>query len=100
MRLTDVFSARSVALNRTEVESNRIPYMGEAFFPNRKKMGIDLKWIKIHKGLGVALKPSNFDAMPTIRTREGIQMTKRSEEHTSELQSRFDLVCRLLLEKK
>src|SRR5699024_12054812 len=26
--------------------------------------------------------------------------TWRSEEHTSELQSRFDLVCRLLLEKK
>src|SRR5438067_8851602 len=27
-------------------------------------------------------------------------VTLRSEEHTSELQSRFDLVCRLLLEKK
>src|SRR5207249_10631968 len=27
-------------------------------------------------------------------------MRNRSEEHTSELQSRFDLVCRLLLEKK
>src|SRR5699024_12281607 len=27
-------------------------------------------------------------------------VTRRSEEHTSELQSRFDLVCRLLLEKK
>src|SRR5438067_2592732 len=27
-------------------------------------------------------------------------MRRRSEEHTSELQSRFDLVCRLLLEKK
>src|SRR5207249_10065563 len=27
-------------------------------------------------------------------------LTWRSEEHTSELQSRFDLVCRLLLEKK
>src|SRR5437868_8504978 len=27
-------------------------------------------------------------------------LTPRSEEHTSELQSRFDLVCRLLLEKK
>src|SRR5699024_11572793 len=26
--------------------------------------------------------------------------SQRSEEHTSELQSRFDLVCRLLLEKK
>src|SRR5438067_9858399 len=27
-------------------------------------------------------------------------LVERSEEHTSELQSRFDLVCRLLLEKK
>src|SRR5699024_11420378 len=27
-------------------------------------------------------------------------LIRRSEEHTSELQSRFDLVCRLLLEKK
>src|SRR5207249_6118159 len=29
-----------------------------------------------------------------------IAAAARSEEHTSELQSRFDLVCRLLLEKK
>src|SRR5699024_6703934 len=28
------------------------------------------------------------------------EYTPRSEEHTSELQSRFDIVCRLLLEKK
>src|SRR5437868_12081975 len=32
--------------------------------------------------------------------REVQSNTVRSEEHTSELQSRFDLVCRLLLEKK
>src|SRR5437868_14403036 len=32
--------------------------------------------------------------------REGDHIELRSEEHTSELQSRFDLVCRLLLEKK
>src|SRR5207249_7851269 len=31
--------------------------------------------------------------------RRGVEI-HRSEEHTSELQSRFDLVCRLLLEKK
>src|SRR5437868_9600936 len=31
---------------------------------------------------------------------QGIELCERSEEHTSELQSRFDLVCRLLLEKK
>src|SRR5207249_7223921 len=30
----------------------------------------------------------------------GFWVMMRSEEHTSELQSRFDLVCRLLLEKK
>src|SRR5207249_5346670 len=29
-----------------------------------------------------------------------LTIVARSEEHTSELQSRFDLVCRLLLEKK
>src|SRR3712207_7986583 len=32
--------------------------------------------------------------------RRGVATTRRSEEHTSELQSRQYLVCRLLLEKK
>src|SRR5437868_12349092 len=36
----------------------------------------------------------------TIRARALSPSGVRSEEHTSELQSRFDLVCRLLLEKK
>src|SRR5437868_9328140 len=34
------------------------------------------------------------------RCSSAIRRRRRSEEHTSELQSRFDLVCRLLLEKK
>src|SRR5260370_14175648 len=34
------------------------------------------------------------------RLREQVTTTKRSEEHTSELQSHLNLVCRLLLEKK
>src|SRR5437868_10954714 len=34
------------------------------------------------------------------RQRHVQRCRERSEEHTSELQSRFDLVCRLLLEKK
>src|SRR5699024_12647354 len=37
---------------------------------------------------------------PLQQGREGRDADPRSEEHTSELQSRFDLVCRLLLEKK
>src|SRR5216683_7593810 len=36
---------------------------------------------------------------PRRRTKPSLRCT-RSEEHTSELQSRSDLVCRLLLEKK
>src|SRR5690349_23644586 len=35
-----------------------------------------------------------------IQTEPTKPMAARSEEHTSELQSRRDLVCRLLLEKK
>src|SRR5438874_5872282 len=48
----------------------------------------------------------NCDAMTKRRNRQQIMRDvkdshpKRSEEHTSELQSRRDLVCRLLLEKK
>src|SRR5207249_12255118 len=35
-----------------------------------------------------------------VPARRRPRVAARSEEHTSELQSRFDLVCRLLLEKK
>src|SRR2546429_5693112 len=35
-----------------------------------------------------------------LKERYGIVLSTRSEEHTSELQSRLHLVCRLLLEKK
>src|SRR5207249_10624988 len=39
-------------------------------------------------------------ALDRARRAAGGGWPDRSEEHTSELQSRFDLVCRLLLEKK
>src|SRR5699024_12044510 len=43
------------------------------------------------------LKDINTNASEFVPSFSG---SARSEEHTSELQSRFDLVCRLLLEKK
>src|SRR5438309_3236394 len=43
-----------------------------------------------------ALTESIEEVLATLKDREA----KRSEEHTSELQSQFHLVCRLLLEKK
>src|SRR5256884_2965221 len=39
-------------------------------------------------------------ALPSGTLQGGEDVKKRSEEHTSELQSRLHLVCRLLLEKK
>src|SRR6266496_5976719 len=43
---------------------------------------------------------ANWKAGQEFRPPPGWQSRARSEEHTSELQSRRDLVCRLLLEKK
>src|SRR2546422_8303495 len=40
------------------------------------------------------------DLGPLTSLRRALQNRLRSEEHTSELQSRLHLVCRLLLEKK
>ena len=76
MRITDIFSSRAVATRETEAASNRIPYFGEGLFPARKKLGLDLKWIKGHKGLPVSLAPSNFDAKSTLRGRQGFSVTR------------------------
>src|SRR5699024_11836810 len=43
---------------------------------------------------------ASFNDVVAISDRVPVVIDLRSEEHTSELQSRFDLVCRLLLEKK
>src|SRR5207302_5583358 len=54
---------------------------------------------------GSALWSMQPSAVPSIATRSRddvclARSARRSEEHTSELQSRENLVCRLLLEKK
>src|SRR5260370_4452521 len=56
--------------------------------------------LRVHFGIG---KAENVEFLE-IRWPSGLVETlkdiKRSEEHTSELQSHLNLVCRLLLEKK
>src|SRR2546422_6315464 len=47
-----------------------------------------------------SLKQAVLVASPGTIVSEGTIRVGRSEEHTSELQSRLHLVCRLLLEKK
>src|SRR2546426_3278444 len=65
-------------------------------------------WHEVHIGMAVAVEDGLIT--PVIRNaerksladigREAKELAERSEEHTSELQSPCNLVCRLLLEKK
>src|SRR5260370_21343754 len=48
---------------------------------------------------GAAAVDADISAGPIIKSDRG-KSGRRSEEHTSELQSHLNLVCRLLLEKK
>src|SRR3712207_8653218 len=76
---------------------------GEARFINRGPSAADYVKLQfnaagkmVHGGA-----PAVLQVMPVRRVREPTPWTNhRSEEHTSELQSRQYLVCRLLLEKK
>ena len=76
MNIRDAYNASAIALVNNEVASNKIAYLGSGLFPAKKKMGLDLKWIKTSKGLPVSLAPSNFDAVSTLRSREGFKITE------------------------
>src|SRR2546430_5879330 len=61
--------------------------------------------ISMRKTTCSSLRDANRFSMPGISATHGAhpvdqKFRKRSEEHTSELQSQSNLVCRLLLEKK
>src|SRR5256885_9170111 len=62
-----------------------------------------MRWRALTRALD-ALPASEFDLVhihtPFIAHYAGVRFARRSEEHTSELQSPCNLVCRLLLEKK
>lgn len=73
MNILELFTPRAIAAHWTEVLSNRIPYLGEGLFPAQKKAGLDLSWLKGHKGLPVSLMPSAFDAKATFRDRPGLE---------------------------
>src|SRR5438132_5286126 len=58
--------------------------------------------LSLHDALPISLRARRHTRLPVFHHRCGISHLRppRSEEHTSELQSHSDLVCRLLLEKK
>ena len=76
MLVNEVVNSASIAQVATADASNQIPYLGLNWFAEKKKSGLDLSWIKTHKGLPVSLKPSNFDALPALRARGGLKKEK------------------------
>src|SRR5438093_9555703 len=55
--------------------------------------------LSLHDALPIS-PPAGFCELPAMTTARAHPLVARSEEHTSELQSLTNLVCRLLLEKK
>src|SRR5260370_32394639 len=58
-------------------------------------LGRKMSWFTAKHSALLLYGPTAFKGRPCIPV-----LTPRSEEHTSELQSHLNLVCRLLLEKK
>src|SRR5260221_14387742 len=56
--------------------------------------------LSLHDALPISGSPTPSGQQANHKTQQGRDVQQRSEEHTSELQSHSDLVCRLLLEKK
>src|SRR5690349_23809746 len=65
----------------------------------RKKRSISSKRLPLMKWADLLIRGSRLEEIDRFFRTIAVQF-HRSEEHTSELQSRRDLVCRLLLEKK
>src|SRR5437588_11559219 len=92
--------------SRTHATSYRRQYSTLFFLMIRRPPRSTLfPYTTLFRSLGMHLRQSRKE-QPVARHREKEsrqrerQSVGRSEEHTSELQSHSDLVCRLLLEKK
>src|SRR5690625_6282230 len=88
---------------RLQIQINRIfrstPYGFEVNIPIIFYRIIEIKMIT-DKTIRSISRPSQFTKMIPRISKKCTAQRERSEEHTSELQSRGHLVCRLLLEKK
>lgn len=71
MSIFDLMRAPELAAYWNLKTQDRAPYLGEELFPDDKKLGINLKWIKGSKGLPIVLKPSAFDVGVIPRPRIG-----------------------------
>ena len=67
----ELVTADAITAYWEQVANAQPPYLGEELFPDSKKLGLDLKWIKGSKGLPVVLAPSAYDVKAKKRKRIG-----------------------------
>src|SRR5438067_13921691 len=75
-------------------------YLFFLFFFFNDTATTEIYTLSLHDALPICKDENGARRAREVRERIDRGPRGRSEEHTSELQSRFDLVCRLLLEKK
>lgn len=72
----DLIEAPIIASYYNTMSQDRPPFLGETLFPNRKKLGLDLAWIKGAANTPVVLRPSAFDVEVMPRPRLGFSEIK------------------------
>lgn len=71
MTIFDLLTSEELAAYWNELTQDEAPYPCEELFPDDKKMGLDLKWLKGARGLPIVLKASAFDVHAIPRPRIG-----------------------------
>ena len=71
MTIFDLMQSQELTAYWETLTQDEAPYVGEELFPDDKKRGISLKWIKGSKGLPIVLKTSAYDVHAIPRPRIG-----------------------------
>lgn len=73
MTIFDLMTSQNLTAYWETLVQDEAPYPCEELFPDDKKRGLDLKWLKGSKGLPVVLKVSAFDVHAIPRPRIGFE---------------------------
>lgn len=73
MTIYDLMQSNELTAYWEELTQDEAPYPCEELFPNDKKRGISLKWLKGARGLPIVLKTSAFDVHAIPRPRIGFE---------------------------
>src|SRR3970282_3018959 len=78
----------------------RVPMHRECFFFFNDTATTEIYTLSLHDALPISRDRDRVEDVRAPLVELGADERGRSEEHTSELQSHHDIVCRLLLDKK